>query len=273
MKQQSTWGTVSYEMLRCGQMILRYPLSILGCLAIFFGANAGICVRTLMGGRLMRFLSSISFQFYIWHQYFAVKLRKWGFPPSQSQTPNYDGEVAWQYRFTFCAFGLALLVAIVLTVAFERPIARFGAKKYKEIEAKRREKAARKRRGKQEAVFAHNGFIRRDVARVFAAVKLLFGCCAAGHDGGKREKRRGDDRAEKRMNQRKQRRNDDQQRNRHGKRVPRVDLLVLKGGLHAAVQLFEHAGQLLLKCRHGHIQTERENNGGRQGECAHRIPP
>ena len=140
-------------------------------------------------------------------------------------------------------------------------------------EQQRREKAAGKSRGEQEAVFAHNGFVGGDVARVFAAVKFVFGLCAAGHDGGKREKRRGDDRAEKRMNQRKQRRNDDQQRSRHGKRVPRVDLLVLKDGLHAAVQLFEHAGQLLLKCGHGHIQTERENNGGRQGECAHRIPP
>lgn len=138
MKQQSAWGTVSYERLRQGQMILRYPLSIIGCFAIFFGANAGVCVRTLMGGRLMHFLSTISFQFYIWHQYLAVKLRKWGFPPSQSETPHYDGEVAWQYRFTFCAFGLALLVAIVLTYGFERPIARLGAKKYKEFQEKRR---------------------------------------------------------------------------------------------------------------------------------------
>lgn len=138
MKQQSTWGTVSYEMLRHGQMILRYPLSILGCLAIFFSANAGVCVRTIMGGRLMRFLSGISFQFYIWHQYFAVKLRKCGFPPSQSQTPNFDGEVVWQYQFTFCAFGVALLIAIWLTYMFERPVARMGARKYKEIQRKRR---------------------------------------------------------------------------------------------------------------------------------------
>ena len=138
IKRQSAWGTVSYDMLRCGQMILRYPLSILGCLALFCGANAGVCVRTLMGGRLMRFLSSISFQFYIWHQYLAVKLRKWGIPPSVSQTPNFDGEVTWQYQYTFCAFGLALVAAIVLTYAFERPIARLGARKYQKYQEKRR---------------------------------------------------------------------------------------------------------------------------------------
>ena len=91
-----------------------------------------------MGGRVMRFLSSISFQFYIWHQYLAVKLRKWGFPPSVSPTPNYDSEVAWQYQYTFCAFGLALVVAIVLTYAFERPIARLGARKYQKYQEKRR---------------------------------------------------------------------------------------------------------------------------------------
>ena len=140
--QQSAWGSVSYERLRCGQMILRYPLSLLGCLAIFFSANAGVFVRTLMGGRVMRFLSSISFQFYIWHQYFAVKLRKWGIPASISPTPNFDGEVKWQHQYTLCAFGLALLIAIVLTYAFERPIARLGARKYEQYREKRRMQAA-----------------------------------------------------------------------------------------------------------------------------------
>jgi peptidoglycan/LPS O-acetylase OafA/YrhL len=142
MKRQSAWGTVSYEMLRCGQMILRYPLSLLACLAIGFGANAGICVRALMGGRMMRFFASISFQFYIWHQYFAVKLKKWGFPPSVSSQPHIDGEVGWQYRYTFCAFGLALIIAVVLTYAFEKPIARYGARKYREWIQSGRRKAA-----------------------------------------------------------------------------------------------------------------------------------
>lgn len=143
IQKQSAMGSAGYEELRKGQLYLRYPLSLIACAIVFFGANAGSGVRMLMGGSVMRFFASISFQFYIWHQYLAVKLRKWGFPPSVSDQPNVDGEVIWQYRYTFCAFGLAVLVAIILTYAFEKPIARWGARKYQEHCDKRRGSAMR----------------------------------------------------------------------------------------------------------------------------------
>lgn len=144
IRRQCVYGAQSYERLRAGQMILRYPLSLIGCTLIFFGANAGPCMRAVLGGRGMRFLAGVSFQFYIWHQYLAVKLRKWGVPASISDQPNVDSEVSWQIRYTLCAFGLALAVAVVLTYAFEKPIAHLGAKQYEKIVEKQRLKAAAK---------------------------------------------------------------------------------------------------------------------------------
>ena len=85
----------------------------------------------------MRFLSAISFNFYIWHQYLAVKLRQWRIPPSASLEPNFDGEMPWQWQYTLLAFLLSLAVAVLITYAFERPIARLGARKYKEYRTRK----------------------------------------------------------------------------------------------------------------------------------------
>ena len=78
----------------------------------------------------MRYFSAISFNFYIWHQYLAVKLREWGIPHSASLEPNVDGEMPWQWQYTLLCFFLALAVSTVITYAFERPIARRGARMY-----------------------------------------------------------------------------------------------------------------------------------------------
>ena len=63
-------------------------------------------------------------QFYIWHQTMAVWLLQSGLIPSQSATPNYDGEHAWQLAFTAACFIGAFAVAALLTYAFERPAAK-----------------------------------------------------------------------------------------------------------------------------------------------------
>lgn len=112
-----------YETIRRGQMSRRFPLSAaLGCLMVC-AACALPAVRFLLGNRIMHFLSSVSFQFYIYHQLLAVQLKQWGFPPSASAQP-WQGEYRWQVAYTLCCFALALIVATLITYGFERPIAR-----------------------------------------------------------------------------------------------------------------------------------------------------
>ena len=80
-------------------------------------------IRLILSSRIARFLGDISFQFYIWHQVFAVQLKKWGFPPSLAAEP-WANDPSWQVRYTLCCFAGALAIAALVTYLFEKPIAR-----------------------------------------------------------------------------------------------------------------------------------------------------
>ena len=110
------------ENIRLGQLNRRFMIGL--CLTVF---SVSACyslpaVRFLLGNRLMRILSVLSYEFYIWHQTLAVHLKEWQLIPSVSDTPWYDGEAAWQWPFTICCFLLPLIVAVVLTYGYERPV-------------------------------------------------------------------------------------------------------------------------------------------------------
>ena len=120
------------EHIRLGQMNRRFLLGV--CLSIF---SVSACfslpaVRFLLGNRLMRWLSVLSYEFYIWHQTLAVHLKEWRLIPSVSDAPWYDGEAAWQWPYTLACFLLPLIVAVVLTYGFERPVQRLLAGKREE---------------------------------------------------------------------------------------------------------------------------------------------
>lgn len=113
-----------FEAIRHGQMDRRFSLSVtLSCFMICAACSLPL-LRFSLGNRLMHFLSSISFQFYIYHQLLAVQLKQWGFPPSETATPWMSGEYRWQVNYTLCCFLLALLAATLITYLFERPLAR-----------------------------------------------------------------------------------------------------------------------------------------------------
>jgi peptidoglycan/LPS O-acetylase OafA/YrhL len=113
-----------FEAIRINQARHRFAFSALCCLFILASANAGALWRYLLSNRVMRVGAAVSMQFYIWHQFIAVQLRRWRFPPSQALLPNEAGEQPWQWYFTLCAFGIPLVLSLLLTYGFERPIAR-----------------------------------------------------------------------------------------------------------------------------------------------------
>lgn len=113
-----------YEAIRRGQMERRFPLSALLSVAMVSACFSLTAVRFALGNQVMGVMAAVSFQFYIWHQMLAVKLRAWHFPPSLSPTPWQDYEYAWQVKFTLCCFALALVWAALITYLFEKPLAR-----------------------------------------------------------------------------------------------------------------------------------------------------
>lgn len=105
-----------------GQMDRRFPLSLTLCAVMIGAAFALPPIRFALGNLLMRFLSIISFQFYIWHQLLAVKLKEWNIPYSDSPTPNVNDE-PWRLPYTLLCFAAAIALATLITFCFERPIA------------------------------------------------------------------------------------------------------------------------------------------------------
>ena len=74
-------------------------------------------------------MSAVSFNFYMWHQFLACRIRDWRLVPSVSPTPNQVHEHQWQVRYTLLCFGAALAVAAAIAYLWERPLARRGRKK------------------------------------------------------------------------------------------------------------------------------------------------
>lgn len=121
MEQAAESGT---EMIRIGQLKRRYLLSVV-LSVVFVSASLGLGgVRLLLGNRVTQVLSAVSYQFYIWHQVFAVQLRRWGIPHSLSALPNMDGDYGWQVRYVLMCYLGALLISFAVTYLFERPLSR-----------------------------------------------------------------------------------------------------------------------------------------------------
>lgn len=123
LAREQSWES-GYAAIRLGQMNRRFSLSVLiGC-AMVCAAFSLTGVRFLLGNRLMAFLASVSFQFYMYHQPLAVWLKGAKWLPHVSETPWIDGEYAWQLRFTLCSFLSAFLLAVLITYLFEKPVTR-----------------------------------------------------------------------------------------------------------------------------------------------------
>ena len=99
-------------------------------LLLLLTAHAGWIVRHIVANPLTKFISSVSFQFYIWHQTLAVWFLKLRIIPSEYENPNYSGDHPWQVAFTALCFLGALAVSAVLTYGFEKPVARALQKRW-----------------------------------------------------------------------------------------------------------------------------------------------
>ena len=84
-------------------------------------------MRRLCSNQVVRFLSGLSFNFYIWHQWLAVRLKAWRIPPYLAESnPNQAGEMPWQLQYTLLCFAAALALSALITYLVEKPSAKRG---------------------------------------------------------------------------------------------------------------------------------------------------
>ncbi len=141
--QAGSQGTAGIQL---GQMNHRLAMGMLCAALLLLSANAGLIVRKIFSNPLTRFVSAVSFQFYIWHQTLAVWIVQLRLIPSDAVHPNYEGDHAWQLAFTAACFGIAFAISAALTYGFERPIARRLLARWRTVSDRR----ARARSGKGE---------------------------------------------------------------------------------------------------------------------------
>ena len=114
-----------YEAIRHGQLDRRWAMGACGALFLLGGSLSFGPVRAALSNRVVRFLSGISFNFYIWHQWLAVKLKQLRIPPYLAESdPNQAGEMPWQLHYTLLCFAAALVLAALITYLVEKPASR-----------------------------------------------------------------------------------------------------------------------------------------------------
>jgi peptidoglycan/LPS O-acetylase OafA/YrhL len=113
-----------YTLIQQGQMRIRFMQSVYSAVVIIAVSLGPGLVRVIFGNKLTYFLSSVSMQFYIYHQVLAVRLKKWGIPASVHLNPNQAGDRVWQRSYTALSLLLAFVLAVALTYLFERPISK-----------------------------------------------------------------------------------------------------------------------------------------------------
>ena len=121
------------------QLLWRFPVGLLASGALLCGCLMPAALQRALGNPLTRLLAAVSYNYYIWHGYLAVRLKDWHIPPYVSEFPQREGEMPWQRNYVLLCFVGVFALAAVLTYGFEKPLSRFGRRL---SEKKRTQKAS-----------------------------------------------------------------------------------------------------------------------------------
>lgn len=80
----------------------------------------------ILTNTIFKFISTISYNLYIWHQFIAVKLKEYHIPFWQGeQSPNLLNDRIWMWKYQLTIIFMSIIVASLLTYCFEKPISKF----------------------------------------------------------------------------------------------------------------------------------------------------
>lgn len=122
LKAQSTASLNGHEALRLSQMSMRLPLTIALGMMMFAAAHWPRMLQKLLDNRLMRFLSTISMNLYIWHQVLAVQMRLAWFPDMDLLHTDRN----LQSAYMLLCVSVAVLAAMAVTYGIEQPVSRWA---------------------------------------------------------------------------------------------------------------------------------------------------
>lgn len=111
----------SYPDIQKRQMMYRPVYGVCFTLLALSAPFSLAPLRKLLGNPVTKFLGGISMNYYLIHQTVTVHLKRLKIPASESAEPHMSGELQWQMGYTALAFGISVLLAILITYAVEKP--------------------------------------------------------------------------------------------------------------------------------------------------------
>jgi len=118
------WQRSSGDGITRMQLMLRLPMALLGGGFLLFASLAPAKILKAVGNPVTRFLSGISYNFYIWHQFLARRLVDWNIPKHMAELPNQSYEQPWQGRYSLLVWPVTLAMAVLCTYLIEKPAAK-----------------------------------------------------------------------------------------------------------------------------------------------------
>ncbi|MCD7749169.1 MAG: acyltransferase [Oscillospiraceae bacterium] len=120
--------TGDHAQMRREQLLWRLPLGLLSGTLLVCGCLGpqGFC--RAVGNPATQFLAGISYNYYIWHQFLACRLKDWHIPAYTSLLPNQAMEQPWQIQYTLLCFLAAGVAAAAITYLWEKPLYRLGTR-------------------------------------------------------------------------------------------------------------------------------------------------
>lgn len=135
---QDQAAELSYDKLRLGQMSRRFPFALAVMTLMMSAAFSLAPVRFLLGNRVMRFLSGVTFQFYMYLQAIAVFLRENHVPEYVSSDPHMDP--VWQVQYTWICIGIALALSVLITYVVEKPCGKAIEKAFRKADERHKQR-------------------------------------------------------------------------------------------------------------------------------------
>ncbi len=118
-------ATPEPKLIQLWQAQTRFSLSLVFALITVSAALTFSGIRWLFSNKVMRFLSLISYNVYIWHQWIAVQFKEWRIPSWRGQQPpNMTGDTVWQWTYTALILAATFALAIAATYLIEHPMAK-----------------------------------------------------------------------------------------------------------------------------------------------------
>lgn len=122
LRFQSVSGSAGYAALQLCQLRVRLPLAVTLLAMMLSAAFFPRILQGLLDNRLMRFLSTISMNLYIWHQVLSVQMRASWF----ADTQLLHSDAGLQMGYTVLCVSVSILAAMAVTFGIEQPAARWA---------------------------------------------------------------------------------------------------------------------------------------------------